>query len=1707
MANTVKLKRSSIQGKIPLVTDLALGELAINTYDGKLYLKKNVGGTESIVDISSGLSATEILTLLKTVDGSGSGLDADLLDGLNSSSSSLASTVMTRDANSQTSIAAINFDSVSAVEGAAGRLWYDTTTDQLNFSHDGIVTQQIGEELYVYVKASATITEGQLVVTTGAVGQSGTITAAPAGSNLTSSDTIIGVATQSIALGEFGRVTKFGIVRGLNTTGQAVGETWAAGDTLYYNPTGNGTLTKTKPVSPSTKCVVATVINPHQSTGSLQISIQLGSTLGGTDSNVEFSTLDNNDLLVYNSTASRWENKNTSTITAGNSTQLNGQNSSYYLDTSSTAQTKSGTLNLTDSTLALSVKSKIKFVSPDSTKTISSTMYDNGILSYDGTSGQLFSISDSMSGTIYSVNDVSGIPSIEVLDTGLIKFAQYSGNVLIGSGTDNGTDKLQVTGSATVSGNTILGGTLGSQTVQINTTTNTGQYFDFDRINGSNTQIIKAVNSNFALATTGAGALTVYTSSTLPQFQVSHTASAVNYVSITGAVAGSGPTLSAQGSDTNIDLALTPKGSGIVKVNSGITALGRTNLGNLSDNSTFTTLASRSLNLISDDAVLRVARTTTYGNPAVELIGVNPTTGAINDWWDFYTNSDTFYIRRRTVGETVLLAASSTGVSFPNGDVSVSNNLTVTGDLTVNGTTTTINTATLTVDDKNIELGSVTTPTDVTADGGGITLKGTTDKTILWNATNGWVYNQPIKFDMVGPMTGINMSNNDIIGVNALVFADPGNEAYITWSGGNGWKILESSNNIDNTAGNLQFLLNSTRIGTFNTSGQLELPVATGTAPLLINSSTLVSNLNADLLDGQHGSYYAATTHKYHEFTPDTYYFDNYEQRRFLRVFTENSVSDTVRFCPISNVEYYDFNASAWTAWTGGETVIKNLLDGRQETYAEIDHAHRRFRFTVNKNTGYPTFSLVAMYMSWWGNAWTDIGLTIEDTTDQVNWTTKNTLSFGASTTDDDYGWHAFYTNSMHNGRTINRFTFDIADWVDQPYYTTKRIYSLSLFSNYANASGTVGVPITWDYDRVIRVNNNKIWHEGNDGSGSGLDADLLDGQNGSYYTSAANLSGTIPSTVLGNSSVYIGTTAVTLNRASANISLTGTSIDGNAGTATKLETARTINGVSFDGSANITIPTNIANSVTFNNSGTGDASGTTFDGSVAKTVSYNTIGAVGAISQAGSGLDFNTIYPANPTFYRVYWNTGDANMVNSPDSNSSGFLFSSQGSHNLWNGQFFLEQGATGDLFIRGSSDAGGVRSWGNWRKVWHNENDGSGSGLDADLLDGQQGSYYAADSVVVKTSGDQTISGTKTFSNPELRIGNSDTANYISFRGTTGDGPGNFTHTYIGEYLYGSTESAELLLYKGNDVEGASGPDRIRHIAANHVFQTYTTAFSGTFATIAASATPVTRLIVRQDGKVGVGIDNPSTIFETEENTTGTTSITITNSSTANNVTKSARLRFRLTDSVGTRKDAAYITAYPYNFDSSTGDYLSFATRTADSNPTEKARLDNNGNFVLGSSFTATGTASQPLQVNGGAYVSGNVGVGVINPSYKLEVNGSFAATTKSFVIDHPTKEGKRLRYGSLEGPENGVYVRGKLVGTNTIELPEYWTKLVDPDSITVQLTPIGKHQKLYVEDIIDNKVIVGNENLFGDIKCFYVVFAERCDVDKLEVEIDGN
>ena len=109
-----------------------------------------------------------------------------------------------------------------------------------------------------------------------------------------------------------------------------------------------------------------------------------------------------------------------------------------------------------------------------------------------------------------------------------------------------------------------------------------------------------------------------------------------------------------------------------------------------------------------------------------------------------------------------------------------------------------------------------------------------------------------------------------------------------------------------------------------------------------------------------------------------------------------------------------------------------------------------------------------------------------------------------------------------------------------------------------------------------------------------------------------------------------------------------------------------------------------------------------------------------------------------------------------------------------------------------------------------------------------------------------------------------------------------------------------------------------------------------------------------------------------------------------------------------------------------------------------------------------------------------------------------GLFSAVSKSFDIQHPTKPDMRLRYGSLEGPENGVYVRGN-TKENIIELPEVWTGLVDESTITVSLTSVGKFQKVYLEKIENNKIYIG-----GRVKeISYVIFGERKDIDKITVE----
>lgn len=111
------------------------------------------------------------------------------------------------------------------------------------------------------------------------------------------------------------------------------------------------------------------------------------------------------------------------------------------------------------------------------------------------------------------------------------------------------------------------------------------------------------------------------------------------------------------------------------------------------------------------------------------------------------------------------------------------------------------------------------------------------------------------------------------------------------------------------------------------------------------------------------------------------------------------------------------------------------------------------------------------------------------------------------------------------------------------------------------------------------------------------------------------------------------------------------------------------------------------------------------------------------------------------------------------------------------------------------------------------------------------------------------------------------------------------------------------------------------------------------------------------------------------------------------------------------------------------------------------------------------------------------------------------------KPFNIKHPDpeKEDWRLVHNCLEGPEIGVYYRGRVKNTTEINLPDYWKHLVHENSITVNLTSVGSHQDVIVKAIKDNKVILQSKGGMP-IDCYYHIFAERKDVKKLVVEYEG-
>ena len=148
--------------------------------------------------------------------------------------------------------------------------------------------------------------------------------------------------------------------------------------------------------------------------------------------------------------------------------------------------------------------------------------------------------------------------------------------------------------------------------------------------------------------------------------------------------------------------------------------------------------------------------------------------------------------------------------------------------------------------------------------------------------------------------------------------------------------------------------------------------------------------------------------------------------------------------------------------------------------------------------------------------------------------------------------------------------------------------------------------------------------------------------------------------------------------------------------------------------------------------------------------------------------------------------------------------------------------------------------------------------------------------------------------------------------------------------------------------------------------------------------------------------------------------------------------------------------------------------------------------------------GSSVDAVYIQGDLYVSGSTDTG--NKGRLASRFATADAKPKPFDLVHPTKgQGHRLRYACIEGPEVGVYCRGRVKNDTEIALPNYWKDLVHVDSISVQLQPIGAHQDIIVKRWDAEKVELQSKPGIP-IHCFYHIFAERIDGEQLVVEYKG-
>jgi len=895
-------------------------------------------------------------------------------------------------------------------------------------------------------------------------------------------------------------------------------------------------------------------------------------------------------------------------------------------------------------------------------------------------------------------------------------------------------------------------------------------------------------------------------------------------------------------------------------------------------------------------------------------------------------------------------------------------NLTLSGDLVVNGTTTTINSTTLTVDDKNIVLGDVDTPTDVTADGGGITLRGTTDKTFNWlDATDSWTSSEHIRLNadknliLTDGSVGIGTSSPSVklqvegsansaaltllrLNNSGTTGGGPGIASRISFTAGaTALGYIQGCNFASGVAG-LQFSGDgSTAQATFDSSGNLGL----GVTPSAWGSAYKAFQLGA-------GAYLLGGTSIPH-----------------LSAIAANSF----------------FNASnQFTYITTGTSSMYRQLSGAHTWFSfpsgaggtQITSIDPKMTLDASGNLGVGTSSPSVNFVV---NGASGVVMQLENSSD--------TNRGGRLIATGSAGSGTFAVNTTSSGYAL---TFGI-DSNEKGRFSTDGTFRVK-------GAGTAGTTDSVQFSGSAPASALLLDSSGNLGIGTSSPAAKLD--------------------VVGNATVSgsITSSGGDITVATAGKFLYSNFVAQNSGNSLYLRGAGASGQIEFQ--TNTTTKAILSSDGTFRVKGAGTAGST-------DAVQFSGSAPASAMTLDASGrLGIGQTNPTNPV---TVAGTGNASFVS-----------------------------AKGIVVDYTTSSTNVVIPIGfSWSNSISNQNP-----------------YWGIGFIPVNYGTGTGDLGLYTNGTERVRIDSSGNVSIGNKLHVSGDVKFGFTNTGLRFYESGDDSRLDFVKASNNTVSArfewngysSSNDHRIDYFA---------------ISLNDSGGTLQNRFHILENGNVGIGTASPSNKLHVFTGSSGATADTglftqllIEDSSDAgiHIINPNASIG-RIMFGTPSNQFGAIIrwdntnNNFDFSTDKSTG-YIRFLTGAFQ----ERVRIDS----------------------------SGNVGIGTTSPGYKLEVNGSFAATTKSFVIDHPTKPSMKLQYACLEGPENAVYVRGSLKNSNVIELPEYWTGLVDPDSITVSITPRGRRQEIFVGEIKDNQVNVIGE----DIDCFYVVYGERKDVDKLLVEI---